>query len=52
MIIAVAIQLVDKTCVFEFKYIGIIVVSFLLFTFTRVHPVFIITADLLGAAIG
>jgi len=52
MIIAVAVQLVDKTHVFELKYIGVIVISFLLFIFTRVHPAFIIiSAGLLGAVI-
>ena len=53
MIIAVAFQLVDKTHIFELKHIGIIAISFLLFTFTRVHPAFIIvSAGLLGAIIG
>ena len=53
MIIAVAFQLADKTHIFELKHIGIIVISFLLFTFTRVHPAFIIvSAGLLGAIIG
>jgi len=52
MIIAVAVQLVDKTHVFELKYIGVVVISFLLFIFTRVHPAFIIiSAGLLGAII-
>jgi len=52
MIIAVAFQLVDKTHIFELKHIGIIVISFLLFTVTRVHPAFIIiSAGLLGAII-
>jgi len=52
MIVAVAIQLVDKTHIFELKHIGIIVISFLLFTVTRVHPAFIIiSAGLLGAII-
>ena len=47
------LRLVDKTHIFELKHIGIIVISFLLFTFTRVHPAFIIvSAGLLGAIIG
>jgi chromate transport protein ChrA len=51
MIIAVAFQLIDKTRVFELEYISVIEVSFLLFTFTRVHPVFIISVGMLGAII-
>ncbi|UCE99458.1 MAG: chromate transporter [Planctomycetota bacterium] len=44
MIIAVAIQLVDKNRVFQLKYLFIVVVSFLLFVLTKVHPAFIIVA--------
>lgn len=52
MIIAVAVQLVDRTHIFELKHISIIAASFLLFAFTRVPPAFIIiSAGLLGAMI-
>lgn len=47
MIIAVAIQLVDKTHVLELKYLTVIAISFVLFAFTKAHPAFII----LGAAV-
>jgi chromate transporter len=50
MIIAVAIQLLDKKQVLEFKCISVIVISFLLFIFTKTHPAFIIiAAGLIGA---
>jgi len=53
MIIAVAIQLVDKTQVFQLKYLFVIVVSFVLFIITKIHPAFIIVgAGLLGAILG
>jgi len=53
MIIAVAIQLVDKTQIFQLKYLLVIVVSFALFFLTKVHPAFIIVAaGLFGALIG
>ncbi|MHC4098690.1 MAG: chromate transporter [Planctomycetota bacterium] len=53
MIIAVAIQLVDKSHVFQFKYIIVIVASFVLFLFTKIHPAFIIMgAGALGAMLG
>jgi len=53
MIIAVAIQLVDKSQVFHLKYLFVIVVSFVLFMVTKVHPAFIIiAAGLFGALIG
>jgi len=46
MIIAVAVQLVDKTQVFHLKYLFVIIASFLLFSLTKTHPAFII----IGAA--
>jgi len=50
MIIAVAIQLVDKEHIFELRHIAVIVVSFILFGFTKTHPAFIILgAGILGA---
>jgi len=53
MIIAVAIQLVDKEHVFEIKHIAVIIASFLLFTLTKLHPAFIIiTVGCLGAILG
>jgi chromate transporter len=53
MIIAVAIQLVDKTQIFQLKYLLVIVASFLLFFLTKIHPAFvIIAAGLLGAMLG
>ena len=52
MIIAVAIQLVDKGQVFQLKYLFVIAVSFALFVLTKVHPAFIIIgAGVLGAII-
>ena len=53
MIIAVAMQLVDKGQVFQLKYFFVIVVSFVLFFLTKIHPAFIIIgAGLLGAMLG
>jgi len=53
MIIAVAVQLVDKTQVLQLKYLLVIVASFLLFFLTKIHPAFvIIAAGLFGALIG
>lgn len=53
MIIAVAIQLVDKSQIFQLKYLFVIVVSLLLFVLTKLHPAFIIVgAALFGALIG
>jgi chromate transporter len=53
MIIAVAIQLVDKSHVFQFKYVIVIAASFVLFLFTKIHPAFIIMgAGALGAMLG
>jgi len=52
MIIAVAIQLVDKGQVFQLKYLFVIAVSFALFVLTKAHPAFIIIgAGLFGAMI-
>ena len=44
MIIAIAIRLVDRNQVVQLKYIIVIVVSFALFTLTKVHPALIITS--------
>ena len=53
MIIAVAIQLVDKSQIFQLKYLFVIIASFLLFFLTKLHPAFIIiAAGLFGALIG
>jgi chromate transporter len=53
MIIAVAIRLVDKTQIFQLKYLLVIVVSFALFFLTKIHPAFIIVAaGLFGAILG
>jgi chromate transporter len=53
MIIAVAIQLVDKSRVFQLKYLFVIVASFVLFFLTKIHPAFIIVgASLFGALTG
>jgi len=50
MIIAIAIQLVDKSQVFQLKYIIVIIASFVVFFFTKTHPAFIILcAGILGA---
>lgn len=50
MIIAVAIQLVDKSQIFQLKHIIIIAASFGLFFYAKVHPAFIIiAAGILGA---
>ncbi len=52
MIIAVAIQLVDKSQIFQLKHIIIIVASFGLFFCARIHPAFIIVATgILGAVL-
>jgi len=52
MIIAVGIQLVDTQRVFELKHILVIVVSFALFIFAKVHPAFVIMATgILGAVL-
>ena len=47
MIIAIAIHLVDKNQALQLRYLVVIVVSFVLFTLTKVHPALIIT----GAAL-
>jgi chromate transporter len=52
MIIAVAVQLVDKSGVFQLKSLLVVAGAFLLCTFTRTHPaVIIIGAGLLGAVL-
>ncbi len=52
MIIAVAIQLVDKSQIFQLKYLLIIIASFGLFFYVKVHPAFIIVATgILGAVL-
>ncbi|MHC4457736.1 MAG: chromate transporter [Planctomycetota bacterium] len=53
MLIAVAIQLVDKSHVFQLKYLVVIAISFALFLCTKIHPAFIIIgAGMLGAMLG
>jgi chromate transporter len=53
MIIAIAIQLVDKSHIFQLKYLFVIAASFVLFFYTKTHPVFIILgAGALGAMLG
>jgi chromate transporter len=47
MIIAAAVQLVDKSGVLQLKYLFVIVASFALFVLTKIHPAFII----MGAAV-
>jgi chromate transporter len=44
MIIAVAIKLIDVKHPLEWKYVPVIVVSFLLLTMTKVHPALVIVA--------
>jgi chromate transporter len=52
MIIAVAIQLVDKTQILQLKYVVVIALSFGLFFLTKIHPAFIIMgAAALGAVL-
>lgn len=52
MIIAVAIQLVDKSLIFQLKHIIIIVASFALFFYAKVNPaIIIVSAGVLGAII-
>jgi chromate transport protein ChrA len=52
MIIAVAIQVVDKSQIFQLKYLFVIIASFALFFLTKLHPAFVIIgAGLLGAII-
>jgi chromate transporter len=52
LIIAVGIQVVDTQRVFEIKHILVIVASFALFLFAKVHPAFIIMATgILGAVL-
>ncbi len=47
MIIAVAVQLVDKSSVLRLKYLLVVVAAFALFVLTKIHPAFII----IGAAV-
>ncbi len=50
MIIAVAFQTVDKSQIFQLRYIIVIIASFSLFIYAKVNPAFIIvTAGILGA---
>jgi chromate transport protein ChrA len=52
MIISVAFQLVDRQHIFEPKHFFVIVISFTLFIFTKIHPgLVILGAGLLGAII-
>ena len=52
LIIAVAIQLVDKSQVFQLRHIIIILASFGLFFYAKVHPaVIIVAAGVLGAVL-
>jgi chromate transport protein ChrA len=52
LIIAVAFQLVDKSQVFQIRHIIIILASFGLFFYAKVHPAFIIVAaGVLGAVL-
>lgn len=52
MLIAVAIQLVDKSQIFHLKHIIIVLASFGLFFYAKVHPAFIIVATgILGAVL-
>lgn len=52
MIIAVAIRLVDKSHIFQLKYVLVIVASFGLFFHAKVHPALIIIATgILGAVL-
>jgi chromate transporter len=53
MIIAVAIQVVDKSQIFQLKYLLVIIASFALFFLTKLHPAYVIIgAGLLGAMLG
>ena len=52
MIISVAFRLVDQRHIFEPKYLFVIVISFALFFFTKIHPgIVILGAGLLGGII-
>jgi chromate transporter len=44
MIIAVALKLIDTRHPLEWKYVPVIVISFLLLTMTRVHPALVLVA--------
>ncbi|UCC22129.1 MAG: chromate transporter [Planctomycetota bacterium] len=47
MVIAVAVQLVDKSEILQLKYLLVVVAAFVLFFLTNIHPAFIIV----GAAL-
>ncbi len=50
MILAVAFKLIDINLLFQFKSIIIVIISFSLFMYTRIHPALIIlVAGVLGA---
>ena len=52
MIISIALQLIDKQHMFELKYLFVIVITFLLCFYTKVHPAYVIFgAGLFGAII-
>ncbi len=52
MIIAVAIQLVNKDQIFQLRHVIIIMALFGLFFYAKVHPAFIIVATgILGAVL-
>jgi len=44
MILAVAIQLVNKPQLLQVKHLAVVVAAFSLFLFTQIHPVFVILA--------
>jgi chromate transport protein ChrA len=44
MILAVAIQLVNKSQLFEIKHLAVVIIAFSLFLFTQLHPVVVILA--------
>jgi len=50
MIVAVAFQLINLNQLFQLKNLSIIIISFILFMSTKIHPAFIIIlAGILGA---
>ena len=49
MIIAIAIHLLDKSQAVQLKYLIVIIVSFVLFTFTKLHPAIVLPALLCTA---
>ncbi len=53
MIIAVALRLVDRSGLLEPTHIAVVVVSFVVFAFTRIHPALVIIAvGVVGALLG